>query len=70
MNKTILTLTAKENLAKDVYQLTFAGDTTAITAPGQFVNLEIAELYLRRPISICDWNDETVTIIAKVVGKG
>jgi len=45
-------------------------DTTAITAPGQFVNLKLEGLYLRRPISICDWDESSLTIIYKVVGEG
>ena len=46
------------------------GDTQWIKRPGQFVNIELEDLYLRRPISICDWDDKTITIIYKVVGKG
>lgn len=46
------------------------GDTSAITAPGQFVNLELEGLYLRRPISVCDLENERLTLIYKVVGKG
>lgn len=57
-------------LTKDVYKMILAGDTRAITAAGQFVNIKLTGLYLRRPISICDWTDDTVTIIYKVVGVG
>ena len=46
------------------------GDTSNITAPGQFINIELAGKFLRRPISICDWNETTITIIYKVVGEG
>ena len=46
------------------------GDTQWIKRPGQFVNIELEGLYLRRPISICDWDDKTITIIYKIVGKG
>ena len=42
----------------------------AITAPGQFVNLKLPGYYLRRPISVCDWTDDTLTLIYKVVGHG
>ena len=41
-----------------------------ITAPGQFINIKIDGLFLRRPISICNWTETTVTVIYKVVGKG
>lgn len=46
------------------------GDTSSLTAPGQFINIAIEGLYLRRPISVCDYNDKEITIIYKVVGKG
>ena len=46
------------------------GDTKWIKRPGQFVNIELEGLFLRRPISISDWDEKTITIIYKVVGKG
>ena len=53
-----------------VYRMALRGDTSAITAPGQFVNIKLDGLYLRRPISVCDYDEKTLTIIYKVVGKG
>jgi len=50
--------------------MVLAGDTQWITRPGQFVNIELEGLYLRRPISINDWDGQTITIIYKVVGRG
>ena len=60
-----ITLTIAENikLAEGIYRLRLAGDTSAITAPGQFVNLKLAGLFLRRPISVCDWTEREVTLI-------
>ena len=62
----------KENtpLTASVYKMTLAGDTSAITAPGQFVNIKLEGHYLRRPISVCDCEDGLLTILYKVVGKG
>jgi len=57
-------------LTESVYQMTLSGDVSAITAPGQFVNILLDGLYLRRPISVCDVNGTTLTIVYKVVGKG
>ncbi len=57
-------------LTKDVYKLRLFGDTSAITAPGQFVNIKLEGLYLRRPISVCDWDEKTLTLLYKVVGEG
>ena len=70
MQQTTYTLLENTPLAPSVYRMTLQGDTTAITRPGQFVNLKLDGLFLRRPISVCDWDDNTLTLIYKVVGKG
>ena len=57
-------------LTATVYKMVLAGDTSAITAPGQFINIKLEGLYLRRPISVYDVDSATVTIIYKVVGHG
>ena len=57
-------------LTDTVFEMVLGGDTGAITAPGQFINIQLAGKYLRRPISICDWSEDTITIIYKVVGSG
>ena len=59
-----------EKIAKDIFKMVLEGNTEYITKPGQFINIEIEGLYLRRPISVCDYDDKTVTIIYKVVGQG
>lgn len=59
-----------EQIAPSVFKMVLSGDTSPITAPGQFVSIKIPEFYLRRPISICDWNEKDFTIIYKVVGEG
>lgn len=53
-----------------VYRMVLQGDTSAITAPGQFVQVQVPGFYLRRPISVCDWDNETLTLVYKVVGNG
>ena len=62
----------KENkaLTKDIMKMVLAGDTSDITRPGQFVNIKLDGLYLRRPISVCDAKEGELTLIYKVVGKG
>ena len=65
-----LTVTENRQLNYNVWRMTLAGDCSAITAPGQFINLKLEGLYLRRPISVFDWSDDSVTIVYKVVGKG
>ena len=57
-------------LTDNVYKMTLQGDVSAIIAPGQFVNMKLDGLFLRRPISVCDVEDNRLTIIYKAVGKG
>lgn len=57
-------------LTHDVYKLVLGGDTSAFQAPGQFANIRLQGLYLRRPISVCAWDEKTLTLLYKVVGKG
>ena len=57
-------------LTDNVLKMVLRGDTDEITAPGQFVNIKLDGLFLRRPISVCDVNGDLLTIIYKVVGKG
>jgi dihydroorotate dehydrogenase electron transfer subunit len=61
---------SNEQLTKDVFKMVMQGDTAAISAPGQFINIKLDGLFLRRPISICDYDENTITVIYKVVGEG
>ncbi len=70
MTQGIYKVIKNEKLTETVYRMVLEGDTSALTAPGQFVNLTVEGCYLRRPISVFDWDDTTVTIIYKVVGEG
>ena len=70
--KSLQNTTILENrpLTHDVYKMILQCDTSWIHHPGQFVNITLEGLYLKRPISICDWTENTLTLIYKVVGKG
>ena len=70
MKQTNLTILENTRLADGIYRLRLAGDTSAITAPGQFVNLKLSGFFLRRPISVCDWENGELTLIYKVLGHG
>ena len=59
-----------EKIAKNVYRMRLQGDFSSVTAPGQFVNFAVDGCYLRRPISVCDVEDNVLTVIYKTVGKG
>ena len=61
---------SNEPLTKDVYKMVLEGDTEYITTPGQFINIALDGKYLRRPISVCDYDGDCITIIYKVVGEG
>ncbi len=70
MKQDFYKITENSKLTSNVYKMVLAGDTSAITAPGQFVNIKLNGFYLRRPISICDFSSGSITIIYKVVGDG
>ena len=70
MKQVTYTITKNAPLTESVYEMRLSGDTSAVTAPGQFINIRLDGLYLRRPISVCDWDGDGLTIIYKVVGKG
>jgi len=70
MKQGIYTIAGNRALTADVWEMKLLGDTSAITAPGQFINIKLEGLFLRRPISVCDWDENGMTIIYKVVGKG
>ncbi|MBQ4549792.1 MAG: dihydroorotate dehydrogenase electron transfer subunit [Oscillospiraceae bacterium] len=70
MKQSIFTILSNTALTDSVYKMVLEGDTSAITASGQFVNIRLTGKFLRRPISVCDYDEKTLTIIYKVVGHG
>mgnify|MGYP004506813587 FL=1 len=70
MKQSIFKILTNEALTSSVYRMTLEGDTSAITAPGQFVNIRLEGKFLRRPISVCDWEEGKLTLVYKVVGHG
>ena len=70
MKKSIFKVIENIPLNKNVYKMTLSGDVSEITSSGQFVNIQLDGFYLRRPISVCDYSDGTLTLIYKVVGGG
>lgn len=70
MKNSVFEIFENYSLTDDVFQMKLTGDVSDITTPGQFINIKIDSLYLRRPISVCDKDENSVTIIYKVVGKG
>ena len=70
MQRVILTVTKNEALTPLIYEMHLAGDVSGVTRAGQFVEIALDGLYLRRPISVCNYEDGELTLIYKVVGKG
>ena len=70
MREEIFTVSGNRQIAEAIFRMELDGDTSAITSPGQFVNIQLPGHYLRRPISVCDWSDGNLTLIYKVIGSG
>ena len=63
MKQSIFEVLSNEALTDNVFQMILAGDTSHITNCGQFVNIQLDGMFLRRPISVCDYDENTLTII-------
>lgn len=70
MDRQIFEILSNKKLTDNVFEMILGGDTKAIKASGQFVNIKIDGFYLRRPISVCDYSQDKITLIYKVVGAG
>ena len=70
MKQSIFTIKSNQHLTDTVLKMVLAGVTSAITSCGQFVNIKLKGFFLRRPISVCDYDEKTLTILYKTVGKG
>ncbi|MBR2782245.1 MAG: dihydroorotate dehydrogenase electron transfer subunit [Oscillospiraceae bacterium] len=70
MKQEVLTITENRPLTDAMMELKLSGDVSAVTQPGQFVNLKLDGFYLRRPISVCDCRQDELTLLYKVVGQG
>lgn len=70
MKQGLFEITQNKPIAENVMQMCLKGDTSAITGPGQFINIKLEGRFLRRPISVCDVNGDEITIIYKIVGAG
>lgn len=70
MNQAMMKITDNIKIAEKTYFMSLEGDTSAITKPGQFINIKLDGFFLRRPISVCDCENGKLSIIYKVVGNG
>ena len=69
MRQSTFTVARTRRLTRDVWELVLAGDASAVAAPGQFVNIRLPGKFLRRPISVCDWTEDTLTLLVKEAGE-
>lgn len=70
MLQTLFTLEKKRALTRDVFEMTLSGDTSAMSRPGQFTDVRVEGKFLRRPFSVCDWDDAALTVVFRAVGDG
>ena len=70
MKRVILEVASNRPLTPLVYEMQLTGDTSAVTRPGGFVEISLDGLFLRRPISVCDFDEGRLTLVYKIVGKG
>ena len=70
MKQSIYTIIENKALTSNIYRMVLEGDTSSLTNSGQFINIKLDGFFLRRPISVCDYDENTLTIIYKVVGHG
>ena len=70
MKQTILTVAENVPAAAGTYRMRLIGDVSAVSAPGQFINLAVEGGFLRRPISVHDRTEDSVTILYKIMGRG
>ena len=70
----MMRISAQRELIHDVYELIIEGEAASfIKQPGQFINIKLTKgqtPYLRRPMSVCDYDDHSIKMIYKVVGQG
>ncbi len=70
MDRRIFEIESNRPLTEQVFEMRLRGDASAVKRAGQFVDVAIDGLFLRRPISVCDFADDSLTLIYKVVGEG
>lgn len=70
MTQEIFEIAENMQIARDIYRIRLLGKTGAMSAQGQFVNISLDGRFLRRPISVCCYDDESITLIYKIVGGG
>lgn len=70
MNRQQFTIRENRPIARNVFRIELCADKMPHTASGQFVDIQVRDKFLRRPISVCDVTEDSMTLVYKVAGKG
>ena len=70
MKQSVYEITENLQLTENIFRMKLKGDVSAVTAPGQFIDIRLNNYYLRRPISVCDVENGEIIIVYKTVGHG
>lgn len=70
MKQTLLTIEENTPLTASVCRMRLSGGEPEEQRPGQFIDILLPGRFLRRPISVFDWEPGHVTVIYKIVGHG
>ena len=70
MENVVLKIASNKQVGKDVFEMILEGDLSSIKNPGEFVEIKLDGYYLRRPISVCEFDNNSLTLLYKVLGHG
>ncbi len=70
MEEVIFEIVENKKIGKDVYLLVLEGSTKSICRAGEFVNVKVNGFYLRRPFSVCYYDENRLYLLYKILGKG
>lgn len=70
MKETVFVIESNRHLAPGVFELVLRGDASGIRQPGQFAEIAVPGQFLRRPVSVCDWTPDSLTLLVRAVGRG
>ena len=70
MKQSLFEISENKQIALNTYRMKLRGEGPEAVRPGQFVNVKLQPFFLRRPISVCDVNEDELTLIYKAVGEG
>ncbi len=70
MKQGLFRIAENRPLTEKVSRLCLEGDCSHVGEPGQFVDLRLEGLFLRRPLSVCDVEGDRLTLLYEESGKG